>query len=36
MSDSLANNLWVLTGKEQARAYAYKQDARFAILSNGN
>jgi len=34
--EAKAENLNPLIGKEQARAYAYKQDARFVILSNGN
>lgn len=34
--EAKAENLHPLIGKEQARAYAYSQNARFAILSNGN
>ncbi len=34
--EAKAEYLNPLIGKEQARAYAYKQDARFVILSNGN
>ncbi len=34
--EAKAEHLHPLIGKEQARAYAYSQNARFAILSNGN
>lgn len=34
--EAKAEHLNPLIGKEQARAYAYKQNARFCILSNGN
>jgi type I restriction enzyme, R subunit len=34
--EAKAEHLNPLVGKEQARAYAYKQNARFCILSNGN
>ncbi len=34
--EAKAEHLHPLVGKEQARAYTYKQDARFVILSNGN
>ncbi|HEV2802437.1 MAG TPA: DEAD/DEAH box helicase family protein [Pyrinomonadaceae bacterium] len=34
--EAKAEHLNPLVGKEQARAYAYRQDARFCILSNGN
>ncbi len=34
--EAKAEHLHPLIGKEQARAYAYKQKARFVILSNGN
>jgi type I restriction enzyme R subunit len=34
--EAKAERLSPLFGKEQARAYAYTQNARFAILSNGN
>src|SRR5437868_8077004 len=34
--EAKAEHLHPLIGKEQARAYAYKQNARFCILSNGN
>lgn len=34
--EAKAEHLNPLVGKEQARAYAYKQNARFVILSNGN
>ncbi len=34
--EAKAEHLNPLIGKEQARAYAYKQNARFVILSNGN
>lgn len=34
--EAKAEHLHPLVGKEQARAYAYKQNARFVILSNGN
>jgi type I restriction enzyme R subunit len=34
--EAKAEHLSPLVGKEQARAYAYKQNARFIILSNGN
>lgn len=34
--EAKAEQLNPLVGKEQARAYAYKQNARFCILSNGN
>lgn len=34
--EAKAEHINPLIGKEQARAYAYKQNARFVILSNGN
>lgn len=34
--EAKAEHLNPLVGKEQARAYAYRQNARFCILSNGN
>src|SRR2546421_29348 len=34
--EAKAEHLHPLIGKEQARAYAYSQNARFVILSNGN
>ncbi len=34
--EAKAEHLNPLVGKEQARAYAYRQNARFVILSNGN
>ncbi len=34
--EAKAGHLNPLIGKEQARAYAYRQNARFVILSNGN
>jgi type I restriction enzyme, R subunit len=34
--EAKAEHLNPLIGKEQARSYAYKQNARFVILSNGN
>ncbi|MDQ3132394.1 MAG: DEAD/DEAH box helicase family protein [Acidobacteriota bacterium] len=34
--EAKAERLHPLVGKEQARAYAYKHNARFVILSNGN
>ncbi len=34
--EAKAQHLNPLVGKEQARAYAYSQNARFVILSNGN
>lgn len=34
--EAKAEGLNPLIGKEQARAYAYKQNTRFVILSNGN
>lgn len=34
--EAKAEHLNPLIGKEQARAYAYQQKARFVILSNGN
>ena len=34
--EAKAEHLNPLIGKEQVRAYAYKQNARFCILSNGN
>lgn len=34
--EAKAEHLNPLIGKEQARAYAYRQNARFVILSNGN
>jgi len=34
--EAKAEHLNSLVGKEQARAYAYKQNGRFVVLSNGN
>ncbi|PYS92889.1 MAG: restriction endonuclease subunit R [Acidobacteria bacterium] len=34
--EAKAEHIHPLIGKEQARAYAYSQNARFVILSNGN
>jgi type I restriction enzyme R subunit len=34
--EAKAEHINPLAGKEQARAYAYNQNARFCILSNGN
>lgn len=34
--EAKAKHLSPLVGKEQARAYTYKENARFIILSNGN
>ncbi len=34
--EAKAEHLNPLIGKEQARAYTYKQNARFVILSNGS